>query len=89
MRSFAARYRGTCGACFEPIDIGDEVGYSSEGVLVDMECLAAGAIASPVHPRGDEAPDIEATTLPRGRTIADRCDGCFQVPASSGSCGCE
>lgn len=28
------------------------------------------------------------TVMPRGRTASDLCPGCFQIPSSSGACGC-
>lgn len=32
----------------------------------------------------DEEPDV----MPKGKTKADMCPHCFQIPASNGICGC-
>lgn len=89
MRLFVARYAGTCGACFEPIEAGDEVGYSAENVLTCGECWRDGSPAVRVAFPGVEAPAPEAIPLPRGKSVRDRCPRCFQIPSTSGNCECE
>lgn len=38
MNTFEAKYPGICGECGHPIEVGDEVGYASDGTLVHAEC---------------------------------------------------
>lgn len=90
--SFKARYHTACAAhCGTDIYPGDEAEavetmagmlYTHPGCVGDIE--SRGADFSTDKP--GRTPGIPV--LPRGKTARDRCDACFQVPASNGQCGC-
>jgi hypothetical protein len=81
---FSAQYAGRCGNCGEMFEEGEPVVYGADDRLVRVECCA--------DPEGQGDPFLstpeEIKVLPRGKTAADRCGKCFQVPASNGVCGC-
>jgi hypothetical protein len=82
--SFAASYTGRCGNCTDLFEPGDEVAYDNDGVLVIVECCGA----------ADESRTQLATVevdrvMPRGKTAADKCRICFQIPSSNDVCGCS
>jgi hypothetical protein len=82
---FAAKYPGRCAECDQDFEPGDPVGYTDEGQLVGMLCC----YESPHRPIDEAVRKATGhTTLPRGKTKADRCDTCFQIPSSNGVCGC-
>lgn len=84
---FKARYEGTCPACEDPINIGEEVTMidSDRGrVTVHIPCAEDGVVISAASVG---RPDHTAL-IPRGKTARDICGGCFQIPSSNGVCGC-
>ena len=84
--SFPAAYAGRCGNCAEHFRPGEEVQYDSDGLLIVVDCC--GTLDDPPgigRPRAE--PSLK--TVPRGKTAADRCGTCFQIPASNGVCGCS
>jgi hypothetical protein len=89
-----AKYPGNCGTCDAGFSAGDTVYWSppeiGEPPVIDGPCC----IESPQSNGADfdafnrgRPPGI--AVLPRGKTAKDRCNTCFQVPASSGACGCD
>lgn len=54
------------------------------GMLSDSELVDVVNTTTP-DTKDDPTPEV----MPRGRTVADRCDRCFMVPASNGACGCD
>lgn len=83
--TITAQYDGRCGPCGQPFKVGDAVFYDDDDALVGVECCG-----NPDEPRANidgTIPRIEV--MPRGRTVKDRCDRCFQIPATSGICGCD
>jgi len=88
MATFSAAYAGRCGNCGEPFAPGAEVYYDADDSLNGQECCGLDDDRNAV--RGAEALTAPADkVMPRGRTAGDRCDRCFQIPASNGSCGCS
>lgn len=88
MNAFRARFSGHCDICDSEIDAGDFIVGHPEARFIHEDC-AQDADRVPQTPRtGRPARDPVPDTLPRGKTAKDRCDMCFQVPASNGTCGC-
>lgn len=84
---FKAKYDGRCPSCDEPISIGEDVSMvdSDRGrITVHAQHVEDGEI----HVETSARPDPITSTMPRGKTVRDRCNRCFQVPASNGVCGC-
>ena len=84
MSSFPAAYAGRCGNCGEYFPPGAMVQYEEGAVLVIQECC--GIADEPREDRPAPKPDV---VMPRGKSAADRCGRCFQVPSSNGVCGCS
>lgn len=82
--SFSASYGGRCGGCGRYFDPGEEVAYETGGTLLAVDCCD-GLVTPPAPPRA-AGPE---PTMPRGRVLADRCDTCFQIPSTTGVCGCS
>jgi len=85
---FKAKYDGRCPSCDEPISQGEDVTMvdSDRGrVTVHAHHVDDGEIHIETGPRADHT----TGTMPRGRTVSDRCGVCFQIPASNGDCGCS
>lgn len=83
---FPAAYPGRCGGCNEPFAVGDEVFYAQpEDVLMAWECCGPGEVPDSVASLVTPADKV----MPRGKTVQDRCERCFQIPASNGMCGCD
>lgn len=79
---FTALYAGRCSSCDDPIHPGDLVTYNDEDELIGDACC--GGVSTSVR---DEKVS-PARVMPRGRTVADACSQCFQIPAGNGVCGC-
>lgn len=90
--SIPAKYNGLCVPCGEDINQGDPITLHPDAGYVHEDCAEdVGKVAesngADFNPRDrGRAPGI--AVMPRGRTTKDRCDRCFQVPASNGACGC-
>jgi hypothetical protein len=84
--SISASFAGRCGSCNEPFQSGDRVAYNDDDVLVGQSCcpdvdeVVTGS-------GGSESVDL-SLVMPRGKSVRDRCDQCFQIPSTSGACGC-
>lgn len=86
--AFPAKYNGQCIPCDELISVGDEVTMvdSDRGrITIHAHCAEDGEI----HVESRSGRPDHTATIPRGRTASDRCNRCFQIPASNGSCGCD
>jgi hypothetical protein len=88
---------GYCDRCQRSYRKGDWL-FRSEGTLVAVNCCGAPEDVAAPTSLGDltDAEDINGTdwvplnqVLPLGRTKADMCQRCFQIPASNGVCGCS
>lgn len=78
---FVAQFAGVCKRCDEPFPQGALVQYDDNDNIVccgDITTEGLGPSLSPKSP----------AVMPRGKTASDRCNRCFQVPASNGVCGC-
>lgn len=82
--SFSAKYGGRCEGCGRYFDPGEEVSYEGGRTLIAVECCDG--LATPAVPARAPAPEA---VMPRSRKIADRCDTCFQIPSTTGVCGCS
>lgn len=87
MISFPAAYAGRCGNCGEPFQAGAEVFYDDQDSLLVVECCGEEGQGA-VHGAEQQTVKVDQV-MPRGKTARDRCDRCFQVPASNGVCGCS
>lgn len=88
-REFSAQYAFTCGCCGERQAEGTIAQFGPDGVLRNVEAdHTPGDYGSESHaqPSGEQPRTIEV--MPRGKTAADRCERCFQIPSSNGQCGC-
>lgn len=87
--SFPARYPGRCGGCNDPFESGEEVDYDNDGIrMVAVRCCGDAAEPRPATEDAHEHVVEPDRVMPRGKTAADRCGTCFQIPASNGVCGC-
>lgn len=85
---FPARYTGRCGNCDEVFIEGAEVFYAPpDDVLMGVECCGEVAAIDSRSTVSEVTPADKV--MPRGKSARDRCDQCFQVPASNGVCGCS
>jgi hypothetical protein len=84
--SFPARYDGSCPACDDPIEVGEDVSMvdSDRGRVTVHSLCAEDRIFINARQRVDHT-----EVMPRGKTARDVCTRCFMVPASNGICGCE
>lgn len=97
MKIFKADYAGTCSECQSSFRVGTEVAYlHTTGELIASCCInSETAAADAVATQGGDfdsftpgrTPGI--AVLPRGKTKKDMCEICFQIPSSSGVCGCS
>lgn len=89
MSSFPAQFSSRCLPCDEDIKSGDFIVNHPDIGYVHEEC-ASDVGKAPEKPRTGRPPvDAHPDTMPRGKTAADRCHQCFQVPSSNGVCGCD
>jgi hypothetical protein len=93
---------GFCGRCERKYAQGDWVFRDGEGRVIAVNCCATAKDTRPASdPQplglGDllDAEDIEgrdfvpmAQVMPSGKSKADMCPICFQIPAANGLCGC-
>lgn len=85
---FRARYPGRCAACGQGFSEGDLVSYTEDDTLIGRECCAGTELDEPeLSPASSRSTIIQ--TMPRNRTIKDRCSRCFQIPSSNNTCGCD
>lgn len=78
---FTAKFPGECAGCGQRFDAGDSVVYRGSEVHIDHDCDGTA--------RDIQLPDDDqANVMPRGKSVADRCDRCFIVHAS-GQVDCE
>ena len=95
VRPVAAEYRGACNTCGHEYPVGTLIfrdsseGWSRVECCGDKEDVRATGYDEPVS---DYDPDGALVPLeqvmPRGRTKADACPKCFQIPSNAGVCGC-
>ena len=83
--TFAAQFDGRCGPCGSPFKMGDDVFYNDDDALVGSDCCG-NADELRISTDGT-APRIEV--MPRGKTVRDRCNHCFQISSNNGMCGCD
>lgn len=83
-RAFPALFDGRCSGCGSPFERGSMVFYSAEEGILLLDSCCGEDVQLPEERRATE-PDV----MPRGKTKKDRCNKCFQVPASNGVCGCD
>ena len=81
---FLANFPGRCGNCGELFAPGDEIFYDAGDTLLGQDCCGE----SDETAAGREPKALEPV-MPRGRSVADRCGVCFQIPSSNGLCGCN
>lgn len=95
-----AEQGGNCARCQLPYRTGDWI-FRDLGVMVGVNCCATSEdipswTGDPIPMGeeralgGDEDDDFVAlsTVLPTGRSKADMCRQCFQIPSNNGVCGC-
>lgn len=73
MQTIRSKIEHTCVVCGDQISVGDRVAIR-RGQRICEECATA--------------EEWIAHTLPRGKTPADACPHCWQIPSSSGHCEC-
>lgn len=85
MFAFPATHVGRCSSCGDPFDVGANIFYDHNDQVVGLDCCGADDAE-----RGSEESAVTPVdkVMPRGKTAKDRCETCFQVPASNGVCGC-
>lgn len=98
-RGFPAQFGGDCVSCGDGILPGDRVFYAPGNERVSgIDCCGdkddADLVVVQRHDDSlsvdeDDAATVIARTLPRGKTAADRCGTCWQIPANNGTCGCD
>lgn len=98
-RTFTAQFASDCATCSTAILPGDSVFYGPGAEIASgVDCCGDRDDAElTVNQRGDDSLSVDdedpavtiARTMPRGRTAADRCGKCWQIPASNGTCGCH
>lgn len=82
---FPAAYPGRCRNCNELFAVGDEIFYAgNEDTVTGWDCCGAED-----EPRPESSTTPGDRVMPRGKTVQDRCERCFQIPASNGMCGCD
>ena len=85
MSAFPARYAGRCSSCGELFGPGEAVAYAEDDSLVGQDCCGGSGEATASEP----AVDNLARVMPRGKSVRDRCGTCFQIPSTTGVCGCD
>jgi hypothetical protein len=95
-RTFTAQYPGSCGTCPAAIQPGDHVFYALGNEMVSGLDCCGDRTDDDLAPRTDhlavddeDAGTVVARAMPRGKTAADSCARCFQIPANNGACGCN
>jgi hypothetical protein len=98
-RTFEAQYPGTCATCAAAFSVGDDIFYAPNAEAPSGADCCADRPDSDLLPtvRPDDSLSVDendpstviARTMPRGRTAADACPRCWQIPSSSGVCGCD
>lgn len=98
-KGFPAQFDGVCTSCGHRILAGDHVFYAPGNESVSgLDCCGdKDDVDLTVHQRRDDGLTVDeddpattiARTMPRGKTAADACLRCFQIPASNGTCGCD
>ena len=86
----------SCSRCERSCRLGEFAFRDNEGKLVGVSCCATeDDISVPKDAFGELADDFEgrdfvalSQVMPRGRSAADKCPRCFQIPANNGAC-CE
>jgi hypothetical protein len=92
---FQAKYKSLCLPCDEDIQSGEYVTNHPEHGWIHEECVHVADTIVMVSESNGAAFDsfnrgrAPVAILPRGKTAKDRCNTCFQVPASNGVCGCQ
>ena len=82
--SFPARFSGTkCADCQRTIYKDELIEWNQDDEIIGSRCCGTGD-----EPRSVTADGLERV-LPQGKTRADMCARCFQIPSSSGVCGCD
>lgn len=98
-RGFNAEFDGRCATCAGPIIPGDSIFYAPDSDAPSgMNCCGERSDEElAVYQNRDDSLSVDeddpatniARTLPRGKTAADKCGKCWQIPSSSGVCGCD
>jgi len=98
-RSWVAVHDTACGTCAGRIVPGDRFFFAAGGdVASGLDCCGDRPDSDLLPTvRSDEGLSVDeddpstviARTLPRGKTAADACPRCWQIPSSSGTCGCD
>ncbi len=86
MYIFAAATAGKCGICATTYHAGEKVTRTEDDLLVVIGCCG-----DLLDEESNEATDQSTKlppVMPRGKSKKDMCPRCFQIPASSGVCGC-
>lgn len=93
--SFPARYESLCIPCGQSIERGDEITNHPKHGYIHLHCVdtADDVVYDMSESNGADFDSFTRgrspiAVLPRGKTASDRCDKCFQIPASNGTCGC-
>lgn len=86
---FETKWAFKCGCCDEIFDAGTLAFYNDKHVLCNGEPDHTSAFnQQEPDAKGREPSYNLPDVMPRGKTATDRCDRCFQIPSSSGACGC-
>lgn len=98
-RSWVAVHDTACGTCAGRIVPGDRFFFAAGGdVASGLDCCGDRPDEDLVVRQRSEEDGLSAEddprvtiarTLPRGKTAADKCPKCWQIPSSSGTCGCD
>jgi hypothetical protein len=84
---FEAKYPFRCGTCGERHPAGAYAQYDADHTTLSaVNCADTNLESNGAAFDRGRAP---IAILPRGKTAKDRCNTCFQVPASNGVCGCQ
>jgi hypothetical protein len=89
--SFQARYNGLCVPCGRSIEKGEWVVRSKGHGYTHEECRDPEADHTAYSNEDEEDTTPRASlrsVMPRGKTVADRCDRCFMIHAS-GQTDCQ
>lgn len=87
---------GDCAGCDYTYVKGDWVFRNNTGVLLGVSCCAPQYVAglggggSSVVAEDGEGRDFVplSQVMPHGKSRADMCPDCFQIPSTNGVCGC-
>ena len=82
---FKLKFHGHCALCHGPLT--GMLGAYDDNHRIIGECCRD---VEPPTPEDDyKARERVIDVMPRGKSARDACLRCFQVPSSSGVCGCE